>query len=68
MFCESKLKFLRELKILSTKDGTKEVVEDFVVFYGFLNLIQKVNFLKWFFKKWIQNERIETPGFLLTRS
>ena len=68
MFCESKLKLLSELKILSTEDGTKEVAEDLVAFNGFPNLIQKVSLLKDFIKYWIQNERIENPGFQPTRS
>ena len=44
MFCEDRIKLLSELKILSTKDGTKEVAKDLVAFYGFPNLIYKVNF------------------------
>ena len=57
-----------ELKILTTDDGTKEVAEDLVAFDGFPNLIHKVNFLVCFIRKWIQNERIENPGYLPTRS
>ena len=44
MFCGGKLKILRELKILSTENGRKEVAEDLVALYGFPSLIQKVNF------------------------
>ena len=60
MFCESKVKLLSELKILSTENDTKEVAEDLVAFYVFPNRIQKVIFLKCFIRKSIQNGRIES--------
>ena len=42
MCCGGKVKLLSVLKILSTDDGTKEVVEGLVAFYWFLILFRKV--------------------------
>ena len=45
MFGEDRLKILSGLKFLSsTEDGKEEVAKDLVAFYGFQNVILKVNF------------------------
>ena len=45
MFCKDGLKLWNSQKcLLSTEDDMEEVAKDLVTFYGFQNLILKVNF------------------------